>query len=159
MLRNRITKLNRSQESNVELDEIADAMEPDPVYEFMSDDVRALIETRRLRPIVTSAMLSYLIFLMFPDAVPVDAPQPASGARPDQARVWPALWMAGERELFTEPSSGALRRRRARRIGEVLKHMGEVLEQVKAGQHRAAKYSAGRRSAEKRTVESGNDDG
>lgn len=147
MLRNRITKLNRPPTNIADPDEVADQSDPDPVYEFLSDDVRVLIENRRLRPAITSAMLSYLTFLMHPDAIPVDAPQPVSGARPDQARAWPALWMAGERELFSESSSGALRRRRARRISEVLEHMGAVLAHAKAERNGAGRQREGNRVA------------
>ena len=52
---------------------------------------------------------------------PDDAPAPISGSRPDQALCWPALWLAGEHDLFPEPygrdgtDTVARRRRRARR--------------------------------------------
>ncbi len=96
-----------------------------PIADTSGDDVRVHLE--RLdddRPWVTSAALTYLILLMEPTARPEDAPWPVAGAKEDQARCWPGLWYAGERELFdggVDPADRArIRRTRARRIQVVL---------------------------------------
>jgi hypothetical protein len=104
----------------------------EPAADTSGDDVRVLLE--RLaddRPWVTSSALTYLTLLMEPTARPDDAPWPESGSREDQARCWPGLWYAGERELFVEGEDAAdrarIRRTRARRIKVVLDRIQRAL--------------------------------
>lgn len=99
-----------------------------PIADTSGDEVRVHLE--RLdddRPWVTSAALTYLTLLMQPTARPDDAPWPRSGANEEQARCWPGLWYAGERELFDggidAADSARIRRTRARRIQVVLDRM------------------------------------
>lgn len=79
------------------------------------------------RPWATSAALTCLTLLMEPTARPDDAPWPQSGSTDEQARCWPGLWYAGERELFDDGVDAAdrarIRRTRARRIQVVLDRM------------------------------------
>jgi hypothetical protein len=103
-----------------------------PTADTSGDDVRVHLE--RLdddRPWITSAALTYLTLLMEPTARPDDAPWPRSGSREDQARCWPGLWYAGERELFDDGVDAAdrarIRRTRARRIKVVLDRIQRAL--------------------------------
>ena len=73
---------------------------------------------------------------MHPTAVPEDTPTPVAGSRPDQAMAWPALWLAGHRDLFPDPCSVAVRRRRARRIQDVLGHLDHVFAQYRVEMER-----------------------
>ncbi len=84
------------------------------------DEVRMVFEQRPAEPWLASAALAYLVYLMFPGVVPDHAPAPKAGATPDQARCWPALWFAGERDLFPDDDGDPNRRTRARRIEKVL---------------------------------------
>lgn len=88
-----------------------------------ADHIRVIIDSKDSRSWLTAAALTYLTLLMYPAAVPDHAPTPMSGARPDQASVWPALWLAGLRELFPDPCPDRIRRRRSRRINQVLDHV------------------------------------
>jgi hypothetical protein len=95
------------------------------IADTSGDEVRVHLE--RLdddRPWVTSAALTYLTLLMEPTARPDDAPWPMAGAKEEQARCWPGLWYAGERDLFDggidAADSARIRRTRARRIQVVL---------------------------------------
>ena len=98
------------------------------IADTSGDEVRVHLEQLDDdRPWVTSAALTYLTLLMQPTARPDDAPWPTAGAREDQARCWPGLWYAGERELFDggvdAADSARIRRTRARRIQVVLDRM------------------------------------
>ena len=89
------------------------------------DDVRVILEQLGDdRAWVSSASLTYLTLVMEPTARPDDAPWPRSGSTEDQARCWPGLWYAGERDLFDEGVDTRdrvrIRRTRARRIAAVL---------------------------------------
>ena len=103
----------------------------------LSDELRMLLERRDVPAWLTSAALAYLCFTMAPDALPESAPAPAAGARPDQAMGWPALWFAGERDLFPRPGATDKRRTRARRIERVKHHVAEVFAHLRANrEHR-----------------------
>lgn len=103
-----------------------DAPEPPPVDRTMADDVRVRLEQADAPAWLTSAALAWVCLVMFPDAVPDSAPAPAAGARPDQALVWPALWFAGERDLFPVGGSDPAKRKRARRIEAVREHVTDT---------------------------------
>jgi hypothetical protein len=103
-----------------------------PIADTSGDYVRVHLE--RLdddRPWVTSAALTYLTLLMEPTARPEEAPWPRSGSNEEQARCWPGLWYAGERELFDDGEDAAdrarIRRTRARRISVVLDRVQRAL--------------------------------
>ena len=101
--------------------------EPPPfvVDADFEDDLRVALENLGGPQWLMSAALALLIFIGHPGSEPDDAPAPISGSRPDQALCWPALWLAGEHDLFPEPygrdgtDTVARRRRRARRIRAV----------------------------------------
>ena len=98
------------------------------IADTSGDDVRLHLEQLDDdRPWAASAALSYLTLLMEPTARPDDAPWPQSGSTDEQARCWPGLWYAGERELFDHGVDAAdrarIRRTRARRIQVVLDRM------------------------------------
>jgi hypothetical protein len=83
------------------------------------------------RPWVTAAALGALVLLVDPDAVPPGSPWPRAGAREDQARCWPALWFAGERDLFDgvddARADARIRRTRARHIAVVTERLQQAL--------------------------------
>lgn len=98
------------------------------IADTSGDDVRLHLEQLDDdRPWAASAALTYLTLLMEPTARPDDAPWPRSGSTDEQARCWPGLWYAGERELFDDGVDAAdrarIRRTRARRIQVVLDRM------------------------------------
>lgn len=107
---------------DVALEDVAEPAEldPDPVDPFAGDEVRAVLEQMPAPPWLTSAALTYLVHLMFPGVVPDGVPRPKAGSNADQARCWPALWFAGERDLFPNAGEDPARRTRARRIDQVL---------------------------------------
>ncbi len=97
------------------------------------DEVRVHLE--RLadeRPWLTSAALTHLTLLLEPTARPDGAPWPASGSTEQQARCWPGLWYAGERELFDEGVDASdrarIRKTRSRRIAMVLDRVQKSLD-------------------------------
>jgi hypothetical protein len=81
------------------------------------------------RPWLVDAALAY-VDLTVGDRHPTpSAPQPRAGATPAQARAWAALWHAGQRDLFPGPD-GDPRRRRARRVRSVLRHVRAAHEHL-----------------------------
>lgn len=118
----------------VRLDELdEEPAEPERVVDpELADDLRVLLEDTTAPRWLCSAVLAYVCLAMFPDTVPAGAPKPRAGARPDQALAWPALWFAGEQDLFPDGHSDPHRRKRARRISRVQEHLAEV-----ASRHRA----------------------
>ncbi|MBS1839068.1 MAG: hypothetical protein JST64_15345 [Actinobacteria bacterium] len=133
VVRNQIRALARGRDRLVEADEAAmvelheaqeqaTALDLDPWFE---DDVRVVLEHLGGTATLLSAALALLTFIVHPGSEPAEAPTPRAGSRPDQARCWPALWLAGERSIFPDRrlgdagDSAALRRRRARRIAQV----------------------------------------
>ena len=97
-----------------------------------ADDVRLVLEQADDgRAWVTSAALSYLVLLVDPGARPDGVPWPLAGATPEQARCWPGLWFAGERDLFGDPAdardAARIRRARARRIAVVFDRVQRAL--------------------------------
>jgi hypothetical protein len=103
-----------------------------PAADSSGDDLRVLLEELDDgRPWVTSAALTYLTLLQHPEASFPDAPWPRAGATPEQARCWPGLWFAGERELFADRGDSRdearVRRTRARRIKVVLERLRRAM--------------------------------
>lgn len=87
------------------------------------DAMRAALEaTSTGEPWVLSAALTYVTLSEFPDLAVDEAPWPEAGARPDQARMWPSLWLAGRRHgVFPDggPHSPAQRQRLSRAAAKV----------------------------------------
>lgn len=87
------------------------------------DSMRAALEAApAAEPWVLSAALTYVTLSEFPDLVVDGAPRPQAGARPDQARMWPSLWLAGVRSgVFPDggPHSAAQRQRLSRAAAKV----------------------------------------
>lgn len=101
------------------------------------DDFRLAIEGAPVpHPWVTSSMLSYFTLALDGEFTPEMAPRPQAGARPDQARCWPARWFAGQRQVFDEGADARernrIRRARARRIQTVLDAYAAVGHQLAA---------------------------
>lgn len=100
------------------------------------DGIRVAIEQLGdARLWLTSATLTYLTLALHPSARPDDAPWPKAGAAPDQARGWPALWIAGVRHLFDEAPdpTGARRQERSRRIASVRRQFLAAFGQARPG--------------------------
>jgi hypothetical protein len=112
-----------------------------PPEEGAGDEVRVLVERLGGPPWLVAAALSVVTFVIDPDAVPAGSPAPRAGSRPDQARVWPALDLAGQGDLFPGPDGDppSRRRTRARRITAVLAR----LERAAAGLLRAGEGGGG----------------
>ena len=67
------------------------------------DDLRVVVERLADRHAwLTSATLSLVTLRAYPEIELDGVPSPQAGATPDQARGWPALWFAGERDHFPE---------------------------------------------------------
>lgn len=118
VIKNVVYRLVRHQTDP--LDDVAVGAVEDPFDAHAANDVRVIIGSLGLPSWLAAASLTYLTLLMYPAAVPDHAPVPVAGSRPDQARAWPSLWLAGLRDLFPDLCPERIRRRRARRIAEVL---------------------------------------
>jgi len=101
------------------------AVDSDAGEPYFEDDVRMAIEHLGGRAWLSSATLALLTFLLVEADPPVGAPAPVSGSTPEQAACWPALWLAGQLDVFPDRALGsggdrpARRRTRARRISAV----------------------------------------
>lgn len=130
--RDRYDPLDRAAPATVDQDVPAEA-DVEVVDELRS----ALEHLGGERPWLTSAALAWLTLTDHPDLRPDGAPWPQAGARPDQARCWPSLWFAGQRDLFDVPSdrraAAAQRRTRARRIDAVLTRLREAAAAAQLG--------------------------
>lgn len=127
VINNLVKKLDRGEVLLVD-DLDPEALPPEvPIEDRTGDEVRLLLESTTADPWLTSAALAYVCMLMDPESIPESTPSPQAGARPDQALAWPALWFAGERDVFPDPDpdgEGDPRKRtRARRIRRVLEHV------------------------------------
>ncbi len=60
----------------------------------LDDRLRAYVESSGKKPKVISAALTYLVLTRFDDIDCSGLKEPEAGARPDQARWWPCLWLA-----------------------------------------------------------------
>lgn len=98
----------------------------------VADDLRVIVERDGAAAWLDSAALACICLIMFPEHLPEQAPAPLAGARPDQARVWPALWFAGERDLFPSDGADPQKRKRARRIAKVQDHLEDTWARYRA---------------------------
>ena len=89
----------------------------------VADTLRLAIEsTAQFEPWVTSAALSFVTLTQYPEVDVSGAPRPRAGARPDQARMWPCLWLAGKVDgVFPAGrSTPAQRKRLSRATAQVM---------------------------------------
>ncbi len=93
--------------------------------EIAVDGLRMLLERRDVPAWLTSAAWRTCASRWHPTRCST-VPCAGGGARPDQAMCWPALWFAGERDLFPCNGADPRRRKRARRIDRVKQHLSEV---------------------------------
>lgn len=71
------------------------------------DDLRAALEAGTgSKPWMTAAALNYVTLTAHPSIDTQHAPWPVAGATPEQARIWPSLWFAGERARGLFPDGG-----------------------------------------------------
>lgn len=127
IMRNVVAKAAQGFEA-VSFDEspdIEDQQIPE-VESTLADDLRAALEAGSCaKPWVTAAALNYVTLAAHPSIDTHRAPLPIAGATPEQARVWPSLWFAGERSpgLFPTPGkhSAAQRKRLSRAAAAVTK--------------------------------------
>ena len=125
VMRNVVAKAAQGFEA-VSFDEspdIEDQQMPE-VESTLADDLRAALEAGSCaKPWVTAAALNYVTLAAHPSIDTHRAPLPLAGATPEQARVWPSLWFAGERSpgLFPTPGkhSAAQRKRLSRAAAAV----------------------------------------
>jgi hypothetical protein len=125
IMRNVVTKAAQGFEA-VSFDEapdIEDQQMPE-IESTLGDDLRAALEAGSCaKPWVTAAALNYVTLAAHPSIDTHRSPLPLAGATPEQARVWPSLWFAGERSpgLFPTPGkhSAAQRKRLSRAAAAV----------------------------------------
>jgi hypothetical protein len=97
---------------------------PDPDAPAVGDPVRVVAHEESVGRSAweLAAVLALLVFWIHPDAVPPSFPRPRAGARPDQARWWPALAAAGRIDLFEEHQpqvdGATIRKRRQRAVNQ-----------------------------------------
>ena len=114
-LRNHIVDmLSGAQHAHIDDDDLADdtdvlsaildtdgsETEPTHGYVELDDRLRAYVESSGKKPKVISAALTYLVLDRFRDIDCTDLKAPEAGARPDQARWWPCLWLAEHDETM-----------------------------------------------------------
>lgn len=114
-LRNHIVDmLSGVKHAHIDDDEIADdtdvlsaivdtdgsETEPTHGYVELHDRLRVYVESSGKKPKVISAALTYLVLDRFKDIDCSDLKAPEAGARPDQARWWPCLWLAEHDETM-----------------------------------------------------------
>ncbi len=105
-----------------------------PETHDLGDRVRTLLETSGADPAVVAAALAYLTLAEHPEVDLVGLPGPRSGAHEHDARLWPALWIAGERSclpvdgLADDPAARRRRSRRMRSVKDLLRDVGRRLE-------------------------------
>ena len=95
----------------------------------LGDRVRGLLETSGAEPAVVAAALAYVTLAEHPDVDLGALPAPRAGAHEHDARLWPALWVAGERSCLpgADRLDGvATRRRRSRRMRAVKDLLGDT---------------------------------
>jgi len=140
VVRNTVRNLARGEAVGFDdLDPELTAEEWNPLSEAddSGDELRVVLEQLSAEPWLTSAALACVCFIGHPDAIPEDAPSPKAGAKPEQARVWPALWFAGQRDLFPDGRTDPCKRTRARRIEKVLNHLEDAYARFIADRGRA----------------------
>ena len=156
MMRNIVTNVHRAWQDVEPMEQIdnvhtsghigpGDVWEPAPV-DTRSDLIRTIglavavrgaIETADASSADRSAALTFLALSddgTSPRALDDDVPHPEAGARPDQARYWPAIWFA-ERDDRIFGGGQATRRRRSRRINQVRQLVHWAVSQAEVLRH------------------------
>jgi len=156
MMRNIVTNVHRAWQDVEPMEQIdnvhtpghigpGDVWEPAPV-DTRSDLIRTIglavavrgaIETADASSADRSAALTFLALSddgTSPRALDDDVPHPEAGARPDQARYWPAIWFA-ERDERIFGAGQAIRRRRSRRIGQIRQLVHWAVSQAEVLRH------------------------
>lgn len=105
-----------------------------PLEDGFSDEFRLLVERSHMHEWLRSALLAYFCLATCSDAIPPEAPAPRSGSRPDQALAWPALWYAGQRDLFPTDGADPNRRTRGRRIATVIDRLSDLVTRTRTPQ-------------------------
>lgn len=93
----------------------------------LEDSARVHLELQGGPPWLLGAALAYLTLVGYPDAVPADLPRPRAGAKPADALGWPALWLAGIRDVFPRSDGDTLRGRRNRSVQRVRARVADAL--------------------------------
>ena len=95
----------------------------------LGERVRSLLECSGADPTVVAAALAYVTLAEHPDVDLGALPAPRAGAHEHDARLWPALWVAGERSCLPGADlldGVATRRRRSRRMRAVKDLLGDT---------------------------------
>ena len=140
VVQNTVHKLSRGEKDgfdDVDPKWTAEEWVPPSDVDDSADEIRVLLEQSPAEPWLTSAALACVCFIGHPDTIPDDAPSPKAGAKPEQARVWPALWFAGQRDLFPDGRADPCKRTRARRIEKVLNQLEDAYARFIADRGRA----------------------
>ncbi len=93
----------------------------------LEDATRIHLEQQGGPPWVLGAALAYATLLCYPDARPADLPAPQAGAKEADALGWPALWLAGVRDVFPGPGGDTRRGRRNRSVRLVRARLAAAL--------------------------------
>jgi len=97
------------------------------------DDLRSALEARPdSKPWVTAAALNYITLAAYPSIDTHRAPAPQAGASPAQARMWPSLWFAGQRQLDLFPNGGKHSTNQRKRLSRSSKKIAETIALAKA---------------------------
>jgi hypothetical protein len=101
----------------------------------VSDGIRVAIEYSGAGPVDVSGALTVLALQRDPAADVGESPRPKAGATPDQARLWPALWFAGLREMAF-PVAGKSTKAQQKYRSRAAKKLDAFLVDVLARLHR-----------------------
>jgi len=111
--------------------DIEDQQMPE-VETTLVDDLRAALEAgAESKPWVTAAALNYVTLTAYPSIDTRRAPLPQAGAKPDQARVWPSLWFAGQRQPGLFPDGGKHSARQRKRLSRAAEAITAAIERAK----------------------------
>ncbi len=132
VVQNTVHSLGRGEIPADDLEGITEPFVPPSETDDWFAEVRVVLDHSPTEPWLTSAALACICFTVHPDAIPDDAPYPKAGATPDQARVWPALWFAGQWDLFPEGKDERIKKARGRRITTVRQHLEKAYAKIRA---------------------------
>ena len=93
----------------------------------LEDATRVHLEQQGGPPWLLGAALAYVTLMGYPDALPEDLPAPKAGAKKADALGWPALWLAGVRDVFPDPSGDTTRGRRNRSVRRIRTRFAEAV--------------------------------
>lgn len=94
------------------------------------DDLRIDAEYSGAGAIEVSGALTVWVLQGDPDADTGDAPRPLAGAKPEHARLWPALWFAGVRDKAFPtdgPATAAQNTYRNRKVKPIARLVHEIV--------------------------------